>query len=191
MFDLTKAAFKASYGTKNQLPVTDKPEVVFSGKSNVGKSSLINKLLNRKNLARVSASPGKTVTVNFFDCIDGYIVDLPGYGYAKRSFAEKKRWSELVEGYFSGTRNIKLVFQLIDFRHPPSKEDLDMLRFLSERTFPFTVVLTKADKLNKGEKETRRNALETELPNCSQLDIVEFSAKTGSGTESLKERIVT
>lgn len=141
--------FKLSVGTVDQLPEGDKPEVVFSGHSNVGKSSLINKLARRKNLARVSSQPGKTATINYFDAKDFYLVDLPGYGYAKVSKAEKARWADLVEGYLSSSKNIALIIQIIDIRHKPTKDDYDMLRFLYESNAPFIIVLTKKDKLKK------------------------------------------
>ena len=106
------------------------PEIIFSGKSNVGNSSLINKILYRKSIARVSSQPGKTATINFFSLKEAYLVDLPGYGYAKVSQAEKQRWSELMEGYFAQDRNIALVVQICDMRHPPTKDDMTMIDFL-------------------------------------------------------------
>ena len=144
-----KTEFTAAYGTSKQLPPSKEAEIVFSGRSNVGKSSLINKLFNRKNLARVSSVPGKTITVNFFKGDGVYFVDLPGYGYAKRDQGERKRWAELMEGYFHSERNIALVIQLVDMRHPATDFDLDMLDFLSQMGIPYTVILTKSDKLNK------------------------------------------
>lgn len=146
---ISNASLEFCCGVSEQLPQSDKPEIVFSGKSNVGKSSLINKLLNRKSLARVSASPGKTGTINFYKVDKVRFVDLPGYGYAKVSFAEKKRWAKLVEGYFAQDRMIKLLVQLIDMRHNPSKDDFHMLEYLSNMGLPFVVALTKCDKLNK------------------------------------------
>ena len=125
-----KVKYEASYGTAQQLPKSDDTDIAFAGRSNVGKSSMLNKILNRKNLARVSSVPGKTVTVNFFDCDGVKLVDLPGYGYAKVNFNEKKRWADLMEGYFTSGRNIRLVVQLTDMRHPVTKDDLDMMRFM-------------------------------------------------------------
>ena len=115
--------FETSFGVSAQLPKTDSVEIAFAGRSNVGKSSLLNKIFNRKNLARVSSVPGKTVTINFFDCDGVKMVDLPGYGYAKVSFDEKRRWSDLMESYFSSGRNIKLVVQLTDMRHSVTEQD--------------------------------------------------------------------
>src|SRR5699024_8784442 len=115
--------FELAAGRKDQLPKADVPEIVFSGKSNVGKSSLINKLVNRKALARVSATPGKTATINFYRLPDCRLVDLPGYGYAKVSKGERDRWASLVEGYFAQKRNVALVIQLVDMRHKPTADD--------------------------------------------------------------------
>lgn len=148
-----KAQFLASYGLASQLPESDRPEFIFSGRSNVGKSSLINKLCNRKNLARVSSTPGKTATINYYQVDACYFVDLPGYGYAKVSAAERKRWDRLINSYFDTERNKALLLQLLDCRHAPSADDLQMLSYLSVRGLPFWVVLTKADKLKKSQLE--------------------------------------
>lgn len=180
------AVFEMSAGKANQLPKSDLPEIVFSGKSNVGKSSLINKLLNRKAIARVSATPGKTTTINFFKLKDARLVDLPGYGYAKVSNTEKERWSELIEGYFSSGRNIKLVVQIVDIRHEPSKEDFDMINYLIERDFPFIVVCTKKDKLNKTEFIKRSEAFH-KLFDENDIDFIAFSSSNGEGCEELKK----
>ena len=131
MINFNNAKFLGSIGSINQLIKDNIPEIVFSGRSNVGKSSLINKILNRKSLERVSNKPGKTVNINFYDLSKVRFVDLPGYGYAMVSFNEKKRWAKLVEGYFNSSKNISLVVQIIDFRHPPSAQDFQMLEFLS------------------------------------------------------------
>ena len=122
-----KAEFKAAYGTFGQLPESDLPEIAFAGRSNVGKSSLLNKLFQRKSLARVSSVPGKTITINFYEAENVNFVDLPGYGYAKVAKTEKQRWAEMMEGYFNSDRNIKLVVQLVDMRHAPSKQDIEPL----------------------------------------------------------------
>lgn len=184
-----KAEFKASYGSLRQIPQPEKPEFAFSGRSNVGKSSLINKILNRKSLARVSSVPGKTVTVNFYSLENIYIVDLPGYGYAKVSKSEKERWAGLVEGYLKKRESLALVFQLIDFRHKPTADDLTMLNFLIESEIPFVVILTKADKMKKSERAVRRAALMNEIPYADQITMIEFSAETGEGAEQIREII--
>ncbi len=182
--------FFASYGTSKQLPAVTMPEIVFSGHSNVGKSSLMNKLFNRKNLARVSSTPGKTITVNFFKGDGVWFVDLPGYGYAKRDKSEKQRWAELMEGYFHQDRDIALVIQLIDMRHAPSQDDMTMLSFLRETQIPFVIALTKCDKLNKSETEKRREELKKELSAYEDIKKIEFSSVTGTGTDELKSLII-
>lgn len=184
-----KIEFAAAYGTSKQLPPSNQAEIVFSGRSNVGKSSLINKVFNRKNLARVSSVPGKTITVNFFKGDGVYFVDLPGYGYAKREQSEKKRWAELMEGYFHSDRNIALVIQLIDMRHAPSADDMMMLNFLRETEIPFIIALTKCDKLNKSETEKRREELAEELKGYADIKAIEFSAVKGNGVEEIKAAI--
>ena len=184
-----KIEFTAAYGTSKQLPPSKEAEIVFSGRSNVGKSSLINKLFNRKNLARVSSVPGKTITVNFFKGDGVYFVDLPGYGYAKRDQGERKRWAELMEGYFHSERNIALVIQLVDMRHSPTEDDMMMLNFLRECKIPFVIALTKCDKLNKTEAEKRREALEEELKDYADITRIEFSAVKGTGVEQVKAAV--
>ncbi|MCL1824169.1 MAG: ribosome biogenesis GTP-binding protein YihA/YsxC [Oscillospiraceae bacterium] len=183
-----KAEFYACYGTEKQIPPKERVEIVFSGRSNVGKSSLINKLLNRKTLARVSQMPGKTATINFYKIGEEksniILVDLPGYGYAKVPKTEKERWQKLIGGYFS-SREIDLVFQLVDFRHPPTADDLSMMEFYAEHEIPFIIALTKADKLKKKERDERRASLEQEIP-YDNVTVVEFSAKTGEGIKELQ-----
>ncbi|MBC2870609.1 ribosome biogenesis GTP-binding protein YihA/YsxC [Acetanaerobacterium sp. MSJ-12] len=178
--------FYASYGVSSQLPPSDRAEIVFSGRSNVGKSSLINKVANRKRLARVSASPGKTVTINFFTAGPGYIVDLPGYGYAKVSRSEKERWAKLMEDYFHSDRDIRLVVQLVDIRHQPTADDLQMIDFLIDSEIPFLIALTKADKLTAKQKEKRLEELREEIPCGDQLHLVATSAQTFEGIPELR-----
>lgn len=189
--NLNKIDFKFAAGTSSQLPQSTLPEVVFSGRSNVGKSSLINKLCNRKALARVSASPGKTATINFFSDDEFYLVDLPGYGYAKVSHSEKKRWAELVEGYFAQTRSIALVVQIIDIRHKPSQQDMQMLSFLEQSGLPYITVLTKKDKLNKTQLAARLSELEEELDGLQHNKLFPFSALSGEGKDEILEYIQT
>ncbi len=181
-----KAEFTASYGIFKQIPRSDRLEFAFSGHSNVGKSSLINKLLNRRSLARVSATPGKTSTINFFSVDSIYIVDLPGYGYAKVSKNEKQRWAELIEGYLHDERDLALVFQLIDFRHKPTEDDIMMIDFLIDSGIPFVIVLTKADKMKKKEREARLEAFRTEIPCFEDITVIEFSAETGEGADKIR-----
>ncbi len=181
-----KVTFLTSFGTAGQLPPSGTPEVVFAGRSNVGKSSLINALFQQKGLARVSATPGKTATINFFQAENMTFVDLPGYGYAKVSQREKQRWAGLMEGYFAQDRDIALVLSLVDSRHPPSWEDLQMLDFLIDQELPFLVVLTKVDKLSPRERRERLAAFRQELPMGEELAILPFSAQTGEGREELR-----
>lgn len=188
--NFNNANFEKAFGTFEQLDISDLPEICFSGRSNVGKSSLINKVLNRKSIARVSSKPGKTVTINFYRVDNIRLVDLPGYGYAKVPFAEKSRWSDLMEGYFGSGRNIKRVFQLIDMRHPATEFDISMLEFLSHYEIPYTVVLTKADKLNKAETEERLKLIREELGEFGEgIEIIPFSAQKNQGVEKLREGI--
>lgn len=186
-----KVKYEASYGTAQQLPASEHIEIAFAGRSNVGKSSMLNKILNRKNLARVSSVPGKTVTVNFFDCDGIKLVDLPGYGYAKVNFNEKKRWADLMEGYFTSDRNIRLVVQLTDIRHPVTKDDLDMMRFMQSAGYDFIVVMTKSDKLNKTERTKRMEDIHTELAEFGDVKIIPFSASNGEGADEIRKAIET
>ncbi len=183
------ATFELSAALPKQLPTPTLPEVAFSGRSNVGKSSLINALLNRRNLARTSATPGKTASINFYRLDTLWLVDLPGYGYAKVSDAEKQRWNRLIQGYLDADRDLRLVLQLLDMRHPPSREDRMMLDYLVEQGMPFLVVLTKADKLNKTQRAARLAAFEEEFAELEGIRLVPFSALNGEGVEELREII--
>ncbi len=181
--------FLASYGTFAQLPETTYPEVAFAGRSNVGKSSLLNKIMQRKSLARVSSTPGKTATVNFYGAGSVRFADLPGYGYAKVSKSEKQRWTELMEGYFSSGRNIKLVVLLIDMRHKPSADDMTMIRFLKQSGLRFIIVMTKSDKLNKTEYKNRIAAVGEELSEFGEITAIPFSSVSGEGADRVKKEI--
>lgn len=187
--NFNKAEFFRSYGEYSQLPQSDRLELAFAGRSNVGKSSLINKVFNRKNLARVSAVPGKTATINFYSLENIYLVDLPGYGYAKVAKSDKVRWSGLIEGYLHDKRNLGLIFQLIDMRHPPTKDDLQMISFMIESEIPFVIVFTKADKLSKRERQERMAGFAEEIPYFSDIEHIEFSAQTGEGAEDVRKII--
>ena len=181
--------YEASYGTFKQLPKSDQPEICFSGRSNVGKSSLLNKILNRKQLARVSSQPGKTITINFYQGDGIKLVDLPGYGYAKASNAEKERWGKMINAYFTSDRNIPLVVQLIDMRHSPSKDDYQMLQFLNETNANFIVALTKSDKLNKTQYKEALGARASEIAPYGAVAVIPFSSKTGEGAETVRQFI--
>lgn len=183
--NFNKAEFEKAFGLSTQLQIADKPEITFAGRSNVGKSSLLNKLFNRKNLARVSSVPGKTVTVNFYNVDGERFVDLPGYGYAKIPKAEKQRFAELMEGYFQSGRDIRLVVQLIDMRHKPTADDMAMISFLKQFEIPFAVVLTKSDKLKKKEYASQKELIINELGN-PDYPVIPFSSVTGEGVEEIK-----
>ena len=183
---------KISAGLPRQFPADPRPQVAFSGRSNVGKSSLINSLLNRKSLARVSSAPGKTITVNFYD-VDKklYLVDLPGYGFAKRSPAEKQQWSALTDGYFTNNPNLdrlSLVIQLVDSRIPPTADDEMMLDFLRSSELPYLVVATKVDKLNATERKKNLDALRAH-PLIADVPLIPFSSLKGEGKEELWKAI--
>ena len=184
-----KAEFCAAYGTFSQLPPPERIEIAFAGHSNVGKSTLINKLMNRKSLARVSSVPGKTATINFFGLENLYLVDLPGYGYAKVAKSEKERWTGLIEGYLSSDRDLRLVFMLVDMRHKPTADDIDMINFLIDTETPFVIVLTKADKLKKMERISRMEAFASEIPCFDEIHSIPFSSQTGEGVEELRSII--
>ena len=181
-----QADFKAAYGLFSQLPDSDRPELVFSGRSNVGKSSLINKLCNRKKLARVSSTPGKTATINFYEVGDVYFVDLPGYGYARTSASERKRWDELINGYFESDRQRTVVVQLLDCRHAPSADDMQMMEYLRYHQMPFVAALTKADKLKKSQLAATCDEFETICGPYGCQGVVLTSAENGYGIEELK-----
>lgn len=185
--DFLKAEFTTSYGLSSQLPKPERPEYVFSGRSNVGKSSLINKLCNRKKLARTSSTPGKTATINFYSAGEAYLVDLPGYGYAKISASERTRWDGLINGYFTNNRNIVCVVQLLDCRHKPSKDDEQMLEYLSHYKIPFVAVLTKGDKLKATAFKNAVREFEEYLAPYACSKIILTSAEKGSGIQELSE----
>ncbi|MCD7730784.1 MAG: ribosome biogenesis GTP-binding protein YihA/YsxC [Oscillospiraceae bacterium] len=187
--NFNKAEFYRSYGEYKQLPPAERTEFAFSGRSNVGKSSLINKIFNRKSLARVSSVPGKTATINFYKVDNCYMVDLPGYGYAKIAKSDKIRWSNLIEGYLMSGRDIALIFQLIDMRHPPSEDDLHMINFMIDNEIPFVIIFTKADKLRKAERAERMEGFRREIEYFDEITSVEFSAVTGEGTDKIRSII--
>ena len=189
--NLHNVEFLRSAVKESDFPFDSLPQIVFAGKSNVGKSSVINKLLNRKNFARVSAQPGKTIHINYFTIDKAmYLVDLPGYGYAKVPFSERDRWSQLMEGYFNSGRDIKTAFQLIDMRHKPTEFDMTMLHFLSEMQIPYTIVLTKSDKLNKSQTAERLSLIHGELGRYAEnVEIIPFSSQNREDAEKLRRLI--
>ncbi len=181
-------------GNQRQFPRDPRPEIALSGRSNVGKSSLINTLLGRKSLARVSSAPGKTITINYYD-VDGkiYLVDLPGYGYAKRSADSKRSWSSLTEDFFVKNPSadaLKLVIQLIDVRTGPTDDDILMINMMIDRGIGFAVVATKTDKLSKTALENRIEELEKEYFEGTGIKILPFSSVSKSGKDELWKIII-
>lgn len=192
--NLNNVTLAMSAGFVRQFPSDRLPQVAFSGRSNVGKSSLINSLLNRKSLARVSSEPGKTITINFYG-IDKklYLVDLPGYGYAKRAAESKMQWSALTDAYFTNNPNIdslRLVCQLVDSRSGPTEDDCDMLSYLAASGIPHIIIATKTDKLNATEKRNFLAAMESgEL--TASIPLIMYSSKTNLGRDDVWREITT
>lgn len=192
--NVNNVSLKTSAGLPSQFVRSPLPQIAFSGRSNVGKSSLINTLLNRKSMARVSSSPGKTITVNFYD-VDKklFLVDLPGYGYAKRTLEDKKKWSMLVDGYFTNNPNIdllRLVCQLVDSRVGLTKDDCDMVEFLNQTDIPYIIVATKTDKLNKTEREKAVKSLVTNPTLRPGTEIILFSSESKEGKNDVWDAIL-
>lgn len=186
-------SLRISAGFAKQFPTDKMVQVALSGRSNVGKSSLINTLLGRKSLARVSSSPGKTITVNFYD-VDKklFLVDLPGYGFAKRSGDNKMQWSSLTDGYFTSNPNIdllKLVIQLVDSRIGPTKDDEMMLNFMNESDIPYIIVATKSDKLNKTERQKSEELIASNSYILPDTPIIYFSSLKNEGKNELWKAI--
>ena len=186
-----KVEFLISAAAPKDFPKDRLPEIAFAGKSNVGKSSVINRILQRKNFARVGEKPGKTIHVNYFT-IDSkcYFVDLPGYGYAKVSEKEKARWSKLMEDYFAASR-IDLGVLIVDYRHPPTKNDITMAGWFIDSGCPFVVVANKMDKLKKSELEPNLKTIREDLELPDSVPIIPFSAEKGNGRDELIRHILT
>ena len=182
--------FLISAASPKDFPVARLPEIAFAGKSNVGKSSVINRLLQRKNFARVGDKPGKTIHVNYFT-LDRkcYLVDLPGYGFAKVSQSEKERWGKLMEDYFAANR-ITLGVLIVDYRHPPTNNDVTMARWFLDSGCPFVVVANKMDKLKKCELEPNLKTIREDLELPENCPIIPFSAEKGDGRDALVKRIL-
>ena len=189
--NLQKAEFVISVADIARVPADGLPQIVFAGKSNVGKSSVINRLLQRKNFARVGEQPGKTTHINFFR-IDGkiYFVDLPGYGYAKVSRAEKERWGRLMEQYFAHPEWITLGVMIVDARHKPTANDLTMAACFIQTGKPFVVVANKLDKLKKGQVEGNLALIRQTLELPEDCRLIAFSAEKGDGRDELLREIL-
>lgn len=187
---IRKAEYIVSAVKPDQYPDAAKPDLAVSGRSNVGKSSLINKFLNRRNLARVARTPGKTQTINFFNINDEwYLVDLPGYGYAKVSHQMKVQWGKMMETYFRVRHNLKGVIQLIDIRHPPTEDDRTMVNMLRQTGIPVLLVATKADKISRGQRQKYLKNIAEVLQLEDWKLILPFSAENGTGLDELHEAV--
>ncbi|MDY5775324.1 MAG: ribosome biogenesis GTP-binding protein YihA/YsxC [Lachnospiraceae bacterium] len=173
-------------GYTSKLPENTKPEIAFAGKSNVGKSSLINGLMNRKSLARTSAQPGKTQTINFYNINDAmYLVDLPGYGYAKVSETEKQKWGQMIENYLHTSKQLKAVFLLIDIRHAPSANDKTMYEWILYQGYEPIIIATKLDKLKRSQVQKQVKILREGLGLKKESILIPFSAETKQGREEI------
>ncbi|MBQ2721144.1 MAG: YihA family ribosome biogenesis GTP-binding protein [Clostridia bacterium] len=182
-YNYNKADFLCSYFDARELPLEKKPEVVFVGRSNAGKSSMINKLVNRKKFAYTSSKPGKTAAINYFSIDNSiYIVDLPGYGFAQRSKTERRGWGSLIETYFSLGRDMRLVVLLIDIRHGPTEDDVMMYEYLMSKTVPFCVAATKSDKVSK----TAAKEMVESISEQFGVNAFAFSSENGEGVDTLK-----
>lgn len=189
MLNYNLVKFTMSAGTAEQLPHNDRPEIAFVGRSNVGKSSLMNKVFGRKDLVKVSSKPGKTTTINFFAIGDVDFVDLPGYGYARVNAAEKQRWDNLMDGYFEGERSLKLVVALVDIRHDASPLDAQMIGYLESLGHPYAIAFTKADKLSRSKGVAQANLLRQQLCVDESVRSVLVSSLKGTGIDELKKVI--
>ena len=173
-------------GITSTLPENDKPEVAFAGKSNVGKSSLINALMNRKSYARISATPGKTQTINFYNINDEmYLVDLPGYGYARVSEKEKEQWGRMIERYLHTSKDLKAVFLLIDIRHKPSANDCQMYEWILHNGYEPIIIATKLDKIKRSQVQRCLKVIREELKLTKGTKIIPYSAETKQGRDEI------
>lgn len=177
-------------GVTSKLPVTELPEVAFAGKSNVGKSSLINGLMNRKSLARTSAQPGKTQTINYYNINNAmYLVDLPGYGYAKVSVKEKEKWGQMIENYLHSSQQLRAVFLLIDIRHDPSANDKMMYDWIVSQGYYPIIIATKLDKIKRSQKDKQIKAVRNGLGLVPGTAVIPFSSVTKQGKDEIWELI--
>lgn len=179
-------------GITSVLPENNRPEIAFAGKSNVGKSSLINALMNRKSYARISATPGKTQTINFYNINEElYLVDLPGYGYAKVSEQEKEKWGQLIERYLHGSFQLKAVFLLVDIRHEPSVNDKMMYEWVVSQGYHPIIIATKLDKIKRSQVDKHLKMLRTGLSLVPGTKIIPFSSMTKQGRDEIWELVET
>lgn len=184
---IKSAELSAVYGPTSKLPVSDLPEIAFAGRSNVGKSSLINSLLNRKNLARTSSSPGKTITINFYKVNEiFYLVDLPGYGYAKASMESRAKWGKMIEKYLRSSEALKLIVLLVDIRHAPSKDDVMMHKWIKESGLDYVIIATKLDKIKRSQVAKNLKVIKETLGvTGDKIKIIPFSSMSKTGREEV------
>lgn len=186
MLNLHNVEFVRSAVKTGDFPKDTLPQIAFAGKSNVGKSSTINRLLNRKNFARVGNAPGKTVHINFFEIDEKvYFVDLPGYGYAKVSKQERARWGKLMDEYFSSEDTLTLGFQIVDIRHKPTADDVTMADWFLQTGMPFVVIANKLDKIKKSQLEENIQTIRTTLHLPEEVPVIPFSAEKGTGRDEV------
>ncbi len=187
---IKKVSLETVCGITSKLPQNSCPEVAFAGKSNVGKSSLINALMNRKALARTSAQPGKTQTINYYNINDAvYFVDLPGYGYARVSEEVKAKWGKMIENYLHSSKQLKKVFLLIDIRHNPSENDRIMYDWIISQGYQPVIIATKLDKIKRSQIQKQIKLIRTTLGAASETTVIPFSAETKQGREEIYEVI--
>lgn len=190
MLVIKKAEFVSSYIDIISLPVDNLPEIAMVGRSNVGKSSLINKVVNRKNLAKSSSTPGKTRTINYYILnSEWYMVDLPGYGFARVSKAEREKWGKMIEKYLSNRGQLRGVVQLLDIRHPPTENDIKMKQWLEHYEIPILLVATKTDKVSRNEKNKNIAVIKKTLKLSPDQLPIAFSAESGEGLAEVKEAL--
>lgn len=186
MLNLHKAEFVRSAVKTADFPQDPLPQIVFAGKSNVGKSSTINRLLNRKNFARVGNEPGKTIHINFFRIDEKvYFVDLPGYGYAKVSKKERDRWGRLMDEYFASEDTMTLGFQIVDIRHKPTADDVTMANWFLQTGMPFAIIANKHDKIKKSQLEGSLQTIRETLHLPEEIPVIPFSAEKGTGCDEV------
>src|SRR5690625_4874421 len=187
---VTKAEIEISAVSKAQYPTTNLPEIALAGRSNVGKSSFINRIIGRKNLVRTSSKPGKTRTLNFYTVNDlFYFVDVPGYGYAKVSKQEREKWGRMMEKYFETREQLKLVVLIVDIRHQPTKEDIQMVQYITYLEIPLLIIATKLDKLSKSQSQKHIKQMKAFFAGQNELTIIPFSAETGVNKELVWKEI--
>ncbi len=187
---ITKAEIEISAVKKEQYPKTNLPEIALAGRSNVGKSSFINQIIGRKNLVRTSSKPGKTRTLNFYLINDAfYFVDVPGYGYAKVSKREREKWGQMMEEYFETREQLQLVVLIVDLRHEPTREDIQMVEYVNYLNIPLLIVATKLDKIPKTKRERNINQMKKIFSINEQIQVIPFSAVTGENKELVWEAL--